>query len=258
MTRRPLRRHLDDLAAGRRPRPFRATAADAEELRAAIELRAARPGAAEPREGFVEELHRRLSAELAGPDPDPGSAGEARVPRLGRPSAASGQAASTFGPPASEPVPLRPLARRRLLAHGAGLAAASAAVGAAVDHALTTRAAPEPGSLAPVTGTWQTVAATAELPEGAVRAFDLGTVAGFVHRTGGVATAVSGSCTHQGCRLRLDATGRRLDCPCHTTAFAPSGELITHQLPQAPAPLPRFAVREVDGAVQVYAPSAEV
>ena len=59
---------------------------------------------------------------------------------------------------------------------------------------------------------------------------------------------------HQGCRLCLDAA-RNLDCPCHTTVFALSGELVTHQLPLAPPPLPRFATREMDGAVQVYAPT---
>ena len=93
---------------------------------------------------------------------------------------------------------------------------------------------------------WQTVAASAELPEGAVRPFDLGTVAGFVHRIDGVVRAVSASCTHQGCRLTLDGA-RNLDCPCHTTVFALSGELIRHQLPVAPRSLPSFVTREVDG-----------
>ena len=140
---------------------------------------------------------------------------------------------------------------------GAGLAAASAAVGAAVGHALTGPDEAPDGSrtITPTDGVWQTVAATTELPEGAVRAFDLGAVAGFVHRVDGVVRAVSASCTHQGCRLALDAA-RNLDCPCHTTVFALSGELIRHQLPVAPRPLPTFATREVDGAVQVYAPRA--
>jgi cytochrome b6-f complex iron-sulfur subunit len=232
MTRHGLRRHLDDLVRGRRPRPFRATPDDADELRVALELRAARPGADQPREGFVDELHRRLAAELA-PDPaDP-------------------------APVTPLPAPTRPLGRRRLLMQGAGLAAASAAAGAAVAHVLTGRRG-DAGTVTPTTGAWQTVAAATDLPEGAVRAFDLGTVAGFAQRVDGVVRAVSGSCTHQGCRLRLDAARRALDCPCHTTAFAPSGELITHQLPVAPPPLPRFAVREVDGAVQVFAPDAQV
>ena len=230
MTGRGLRRHLDDLVAGRRPRPFRATPDEADELRTAIELRAARPGADEPREGFVDGLHARLAAEL-------GAAGAA----VDRPAPDAG----------------RSVGRRRLLVQGAGLAAASAAAGVAVGHALTAPgdAADGSGTITPAAGVWQTVAATAELPEGAVRAFDLGTVAGFVHRVDGAVRAVSGSCTHQGCRLRLD-TARNLDCPCHTTVFALSGALITHQLPVAPPPLPAFETREVDGAVQVYAPQA--
>jgi nitrite reductase/ring-hydroxylating ferredoxin subunit len=242
MTGRGLRRYLDDLLAGRRPRPFRATQADAEKLRVALDLRAARPDADVPREGFVDELHRRLAAELE-PAASDSTAPEPTTPE---------PAPERVRPPSSL------VGRRRLLLQGAGLAAASAAVGAgvgvAVDQAVR-GSAPESGTLTPTAGAWQTVAASTELPEGAVRAFDLGIVAGFVHRADGAVRAVSGSCTHQGCRLRLDAA-RNLDCPCHTTVFAPSGELITHQLPIAPRSLPQFATREVDGAVQVYAPQA--
>ena len=77
-----------------------------------------------------------------------------------------------------------------------------------------------------------------------------------MQRTAGVVRAVSGMCTHQGCRLLLDQASRQLDCPCHTTVFALSGELVQHQLPVPPAPLPGIAARELDGAVQVY--TAEV
>src|SRR5689334_2358264 len=79
MSRQSLRRHLDDLVAGRRPRPFRATADDAEELRVAIELRAARPDAGEVRDGFVDELYRRLADELDGAEP---AAPEPAAPEL--------------------------------------------------------------------------------------------------------------------------------------------------------------------------------
>jgi nitrite reductase/ring-hydroxylating ferredoxin subunit len=231
VTGRGLRRHLDDLVAGRRPQPFRATQDDADELRVALELRSARPGADAPREGFADELHRRLAAELTPAQPT----------------------AQPTAQPAAQPSRPTSLGRRRFLVQGAGLAAASAAVGASVDHLVTREAVPGAQELAPTTGTWQTVAASTELPEGTVRAFDLGTVAGFVHRTDGAPQAVSGTCTHLGCRLRLVPAGT-LDCPCHTTVFAASGEVVTHQLPVAPGPLPRFATREVDGAVQVYAP----
>jgi nitrite reductase/ring-hydroxylating ferredoxin subunit len=109
-------------------------------------------------------------------------------------------------------------------------------------------------TLTPSVGDWRTIAASEELPDGAVRAFDLTSLVGFVQRTDGVAQAVSGTCTHQGCRLLLDAASRRLNCPCHRTAIAVDGQLLTHELPVAPAPLPHIATREVNGAVQVYAP----
>jgi cytochrome b6-f complex iron-sulfur subunit len=249
VTERGLRRYLDDLVAGRRPRSFRATPDDADALRVALELRAARPDATAPREEFVDELQRRLAAELAAPEP-------AALRRAAWDTTPRDATPADTGSATVVPLPLPGFRRRRLL-HGAGLAAASAAVGAAggalVSRAATDREAPDGGPLQPTTGAWQTVAASADLPDGAVRAFDLGPVAGFVHRADGVVRAVSGTCTHQGCRLRLDAA-RNLDCPCHTTVFAASGELITHQLPVAPPPLPPFATREVDGAVQVYAP----
>jgi len=102
------------------------------------------------------------------------------------------------------------------------------------------------------------VSASADLAEGGVQGFDLGTVVGFVARAGGQLRAVSGVCTHLGCRLALDSAARRLDCPCHRTSFALSGELLRHQLPAPLAALPQFEVREVHGEVQVYAPPGPV
>jgi cytochrome b6-f complex iron-sulfur subunit len=154
---------------------------------------------------------------------------------------------------------VRPLRRRRLIAGGVGIAAAAAALGALVDRAvLTSRepagsGAPEE-TLEPVRGQWRTVAASDQLPEGAVQAFDVGAIVGFVRRVDGMVRAVSGTCSHQGCRLLLDTTARQLDCPCHTTVFALSGEVVTHQLPVAPGPLPLIAARELDGAIQVLTP----
>ena len=63
-------------------------------------------------------------------------------------------------------------------------------------------------------------------------------------------------CTHQGCRLWFDASDDQLHCPCHTTSFAPSGQVLTHQLPIAPKPLPTLMVREVNGAIEVFAPAS--
>jgi nitrite reductase/ring-hydroxylating ferredoxin subunit len=225
VSRRGVRRYVDDLLSGQRPRGFRADEEDAAELRTAIALRAARPGDdEEPRPEFVAALHRRLAEDLADEEPR-----QPAVPRVGR---------------------------RGLALGGLGLAAASAAVGVIVDRSLVS--APGAGvagpaeTLTPTDGAWRTVAAASDLPEGGVRAFDTSAVAGFVERTQGVIGAVSATCTHQGCRLYLDPTVRRLACPCHATTFAVTGEVVAHQLSTAPAPLPRIAAREVDGAVQVF------
>jgi cytochrome b6-f complex iron-sulfur subunit len=234
MTGRALRRYLEDLLHGRRPHGFAATEDDAAALRTAITLRAARPGDDAPRIDFVDALEHRLAAELAYP--------HQRQPRR------------------LDPLPHRTaawgLGRRGLLAGGAAVAAASAAVGVLVDRTLLSGGDDGNGqtleTLTPTSGGWRTVAPSDQLPEGAVRPFDLGAVVGFVARTNGVVAAVSGTCTHQGCRLQLNAPSRQLDCPCHMTVFALDGELVAHELPVPPGPLPHIATREVDGAVQVY------
>ena len=63
MTSRKLSAFIDAIASGRRPKRFRADAEDVEVLRAAVELRAARPGDAEPTAAFTEGLFRRLSEQ---------------------------------------------------------------------------------------------------------------------------------------------------------------------------------------------------
>lgn len=107
--------------------------------------------------------------------------------------------------------------------------------------------------MVPNGGSWRPVTQSAQVPEGSVRSFDLGSINGFVRRVGGQVQAVSGVCTHQGCRLWLDQAAGRLRCPCHTTSFSPAGQVLTHQLPIAPKPLPRFDVRERGGVIEVLA-----
>jgi hypothetical protein len=58
---RRLNAFLDDLVAGRRPRGFLADAEESEVVRAAIALRAERPGDAAPQESFIASLHEELS-----------------------------------------------------------------------------------------------------------------------------------------------------------------------------------------------------
>jgi cytochrome b6-f complex iron-sulfur subunit len=217
---RGITRYVDELLRSRRPRRFRASGEDARLARAAVTLRAARPGGA-ARDEFVTALHKRLAAELDPPGP-----------------------AST-------------VRRRRAFLRSAAIAA-GAAVGGGIDHQVTARTrpgtAPAAAMLTPSHGTWKTLASSADLPEGAVRPFTVGALTGFVERSGGTLRAVSGICTHQGCRLTLGAPAARLVCPCHGATFALDGSVLSHHFTAPLAPLSLLAVREADGVIQVYAP----
>lgn len=229
MNARGLRRYLDDLLRGRKPSGFKPDDFDAAQMRMAIDLQAARPGADEPRPEFLADLQSRLAAQFDGDD-----------------------AAAT------QPSWLR--ANRRQVIVGTSAAASAAVAAVAVDRALVGRggsANQDTASqeLVPSVGSWQKVAASSDVSEGAVRPFDLGSVVGFVRRVDGNVQGISGVCTHQGCRLWFDGPDNRLRCPCHSTSFATDGHVLTHQLPIAPKPLPKFDVREVGGVIEVFAPT---
>jgi cytochrome b6-f complex iron-sulfur subunit len=227
---RGLRRYIDDLLRGRRPKPFAPDDFEAAQIRTAIELRAARPEGDAPRQEFLDELHARLAQQMTG------------------------------APPEVPPMSKRNTTRRQVIV-GTSAAAAAAVTAVSVDRLVVGGQAEAPaasGQLTPNDGRWMRVAASSEVPDGAVHPFDLGSVNGFVRRVNGKLEAVSGVCTHQGCRLWFDASDDRLRCPCHTTSFAPSGQVLTHQLPIAPKPLPTLMVREVDGAIEVFAPAGPV
>ena len=66
MNARGLRRYVDDLLCGRRPRPFDADRFEAAQIRTAIELRAARPASDAPSDDFLTDLQRRLAAWIPG------------------------------------------------------------------------------------------------------------------------------------------------------------------------------------------------
>lgn len=201
------------------------------ELRTAILLRSARVGADSVDEDFVSSLHRKLAGHTEADEPAPG-----RVP-LGRRSIVIGLGAT---------------------------AAASAALGAGLDQVLAahgepgTTAKPPPlaeQQLTPDHGVWTTVAASEDLPEGSAVRFDLGTITGFVSRgANGRIWAVSGICTHLGCKLNLDAPARMLNCPCHGASFSVTGAVVRHRLPVPLSPLPAIQARELNGQVQVFAP----
>jgi cytochrome b6-f complex iron-sulfur subunit len=229
MNARGLRRYIDDLLRGQRPKPFRPDDFEAAQIRTAIDLQAARLGSDAPRQEFLTDLRRRLAAQQAG---------------VAAPVSKSG-------------------ATRRNVIVGTSAAAAAAVAAVSIDRALIDAGQVADGEnssgseqLTPSTGRWMRVAASAEVPDGAVHPFDLGTVNGFVRRVDGKAHAVSGVCTHQGCRLWFDAPDDRLRCPCHSTSFSPAGQVLTHQLPIAPKPLPTLMVREQGGVIEVFVPPA--
>ena len=227
MNARGLRRYVDDLLRGRRPKPFRPDDFEAAQIRTAIDLQAARLGSDAPRREFLTDLRQRLAAQANG---------------------------------TSQPVG-KPGATRRLVIVGTSAAAAAAVAAVSIDRTVIGGAQVADGDkysgsgeLTPNTGRWMRVAASAEVPEGVMHPFDLGSVVGFVRRVDGKAEAVSGVCTHQGCRLWFDAPDDRLRCPCHSTSFSPAGQVLTHQFPIAPKPLPTLMVREQNGAIEVFVP----
>lgn len=227
MNARGLRRYVDDLLRGRRPRPFAPDDFEAAQIRTAIELRAARqePDVVDaPSQEFLTDLRRRLAEQMSGAAPE---------------------SARKHG------------STRRQVIVGTSAAATAAVAAVSIDRAVI-GGGPAPdvaaGQLTPNSGSWQRVAASSEVPDARMHPFDLGSVNGFVRRVGGKIQAISGVCTHQGCRLWFDAPDDTLRCPCHSTSFAPTGEVRTHQLPIAPKPLPALMVREADGVIEVFAP----
>lgn len=222
-----LRRYVDDLLRGRRPKPFRPDDFEAAQIRTAIDLQAARLGSDAPREKFLSDLRHRLAGQADGTSPPVGKAG---------------------------------VTRRHVIV-GTSAAAAAAVAAVSIDRAVIDSGQVadgdnkyNSGELTPNTGRWQRVAASAEVPDGVMHPFDLGSVIGFVRRVDGKPEAVSGVCTHQGCRLWFDAPDDRLRCPCHSTSFSPAGKVLTHQLPITPKPLPALMVREQGGVIEVFVP----
>jgi cytochrome b6-f complex iron-sulfur subunit len=220
------RRHLelitDALLSGEALPSGRLVAGDLEAARTAIALRAARPGAEHPDEAFVTELRHRIAIEATPP---------AGIPRRALLAAAAGAA-------------------------GAVGAVAAGFVGAVAETAVTsgTGRVVATGTLVPDDGTWVQVASAADVLDGEVQRFATPTTVGFVMNRGGQLDAVSGSCTHQGCLLKLNTESARFDCPCHLTSFGLDGKLLFYQLASAPAPLPHIPVRNRDGQVEAFLP----
>lgn len=221
---REFARYVDRLVRHRRPQRFVPTQEEAAAVRAAIAMRAESAAAQAPREEFVADLRERLAGLVGGAEP-----------ATSRPAAA--------------------LRGRRGLLIGTSAAAAAAAAGVVAGRGLGPDRPTVSTMLDPADGgSWHTVMASGALPANGAAAFETSVVSGFVMRIGGVLSARSATCTHQGCALALNAPEKRLACPCHRTFFAYDGTVIRSQLPDPPAPLPALHVREMDGQIQVLLP----
>ena len=229
MTRRRFGAFVDAVLANRRPKSFPADADDAQAMRAAIELRAAQPGASLPRAEFVADLHQRLRGELADP-----------VAPVELPSATG-----------------RQVTRRGVLA-GAAAAVAAAVAGAVVDHELVgppaRGVAAASRNLLADQAEWRAVASSSDLAQAQVVRFTTKTAVGFISSAGQQLRAVSGVCSHQGCLLQHNQAAGKLDCPCHRASFALSGEVLNHEFPEPLPALPLLQVRERGGQVEVLLP----
>jgi nitrite reductase/ring-hydroxylating ferredoxin subunit len=99
------------------------------------------------------------------------------------------------------------------------------------------------------------VGSLAEVPEGELRAFDLPGLRIAVAHVENELFAFGDECTHEGCSLaegRLGENEETVVCPCHESEF----ELASGEPVGGPAadPVPVFAVREVDGWLEVGPP----
>jgi Rieske Fe-S protein len=212
---------VEDLLKGRRPRRFEATAEEAEAMSAAAGLAAAHVGADLPDKAALDRIHRRLAERL-----DESPAMEGRY-------------------------------SRRAWLRTFGTAAAATVLGVAIDEVVTRTGAVTPivatgGVLTPDGGQWRPVASVEQLPAGQAMSVSTDAVDAVVVNDGGQISAVSGICTHLGCKLQPDNADKRLSCPCHQTAFAFSGKVLFYRLKAAPADLPRIQSRVRDGQIELF------
>jgi cytochrome b6-f complex iron-sulfur subunit len=211
---------VDDLVRGKRPRRFDATPEEADAMRAAAGLVAARAGADLPDKAALERIHRRLSQRL-----DESAMVEVRF-------------------------------TRRVWLRTLGTAAAAAVVGVTLDEVLmhggSTRPAATGQAVLTADGAqWRPVASVSQLPQGHAMQVSTGSVDAILFNDGGNIGAVSGVCTHLGCKLQPNDADKRLTCPCHQTAFAWSGKVLYYRLKSAPPDLPRIESRVRDGQVEL-------
>ena len=213
-------RFVDELLHGRRPHRFEASQEEAEAMTAAAGLSAARVGADVPDQAALDRIYQRLAETLD-----------------------------------ENTVVDRRLSRRAWL-RTAGAAAAAVVVGVGLDEVVRNRqesgGAGGSATLLPDSGSWRPVAAVNEIPTGHAMQVSTASLDAVIINDAGTITAVSGVCTHLGCKLQPDDANRKLNCPCHQTAFSWSGKVLYYRLKAAPANLPQIPSRVNNGQVELY------
>ena len=215
-------RFVDDLLHRRRPRRFAASEDELAAMSAAAGMASARVGADLPDKAALDRIHKRLSDAMD-----------------------------------ERPVVERHITRRTLLGT-LGTAAAALVVGAGLGEMLTKQGQPAaPGTttatvLTPDNGAWRPVASVTQLPAGHAMTVSTGAIDAVIVNDGGAISAVSGICTHLGCKLQPDDAGRKLDCPCHQTAFGWSGKVLYYRLKAEPATLPQIPSRVNGDQIELF------
>jgi cytochrome b6-f complex iron-sulfur subunit len=216
-------RFVDDLLRGRRPRGFKASQEEVEAMTAAAGLVAARVGADLPDKAALDRIHNKLAAALD------------ESPALDR------------------------HVTRRVLLRTFGTAAAAMVIGVGLDEVARTqgKAPVESGGgpstvLMPDSGAWKPVASVTQLPAGHAMTVSTGAIDAVIVNDGGTISAVSGICTHLGCKLQPDDAGKKLDCPCHQTAFGWTGKVLYYRLKAEPANLPQIPSRVNGDEIELF------
>jgi cytochrome b6-f complex iron-sulfur subunit len=212
---RRVARYIDSLLRGRRPPRFEPDDEELAALRQATAMSTLRDGVDTPTAGFVSGLRRRLEDQLDG----------------------TGNSRERWS-------------RRRVLSRGVAAAAAVAA-GIAIDRGGGLLTAPQSQELQPNQAAWVAVGKVQDVSYRKPLRFGAGGIEGFVFLSAGELRGVSAVCSHQGCLLQYRAQTMDLECPCHGATFSSSGELRSHRLLSAPAPLPTIAVRQRGGDIEV-------
>jgi nitrite reductase/ring-hydroxylating ferredoxin subunit len=148
---------------------------------------------------------------------------------------------------------------RRVLLRTFGTAAAAMVIGVGLDEVARTqgKAPVEIGGggstvLMPDSGAWKPVASVTQLPAGHAMTVSTGAIDAVIVNDGGTISAVSGICTHLGCKLQPDDAGKKLDCPCHQTAFGWTGKVLYYRLKAEPATLPQIPSRVNGDQIELF------